>query len=247
MVSKVKVEFYAAKYHSRFGSIFSTGPYVGSLPDASADICILEEPEHLSWFRYPEVGWMDKFKRVVGIMHTNYVEYARQERGLWAVGPVWFLNQVMCRAHCHRVVKLSGALQSFAPHKECVENVHGVRSVFFQIGQRASVGGFSPAREPSREGSGESPQRSAECYFLSKQLWAKGYRLLFDLMEHYRETMVSHSHALFFLQGTLSIIIKSSCHPLLSVVRKKTFLFHELSTSSHFLKIDSSTITTPRR
>ena len=54
---------------------------------------------------------MDKFEYVVGVMHTNYIIYARQERGLWATGPIWLLNQMMCRAQCHKTIKLSGTLQ----------------------------------------------------------------------------------------------------------------------------------------
>jgi len=199
---KLRLEFYHGRYLASYGSIFSTGPYVGSLPEG--DLCILEEPEHLTWFRYAEVGWMDKFKRVVGVMHTNYAVYARQERGLWAVGPVKLLNKISCRAHCHRVVKLSATLQTYARHKECVSNVHGVREAFLEAGHAAMVEGF-PGDKTTREssspapakrmtssgkgGDGGSAVRVADCYFISKQLWAKGYRLLFGLMEHYRKTM----------------------------------------------------------
>ena len=41
----------------------------------------------------------------------------------------------MCRAHCHRVIKLSGTLQVLAPEKELVENVHGVRRAFLESGE----------------------------------------------------------------------------------------------------------------
>jgi digalactosyldiacylglycerol synthase len=124
---KLTVSFYPGRYLSSYGSIFSIGPYLEALP--ATDLCILEEPEHLAWFRYPELGWADKFGWVVGVMHTNYLAYAQEERGAWAVPPVWALNQVCSRAYCHRIVKLSAALQSYAPHKECVSNVHGVRKV----------------------------------------------------------------------------------------------------------------------
>jgi digalactosyldiacylglycerol synthase len=32
----------------------------------------------------------------------------------------------MVRAHCHSVIKLSAALQTYAPEKEVVCNVHGM-------------------------------------------------------------------------------------------------------------------------
>jgi hypothetical protein len=124
---KLTVSFYPGRYLSSYGSIFSIGPYLEGLP--ATDLCILEEPEHLAWFRYPEIGWAEKFGWVVGVMHTNYLAYAQEERGMWAVPFVWALNQLCCRAYCHRVVKLSATLQSYAPHKESVSNVHGVRQV----------------------------------------------------------------------------------------------------------------------
>ena len=58
-------------------------------------------------------------------------------------------------------------------------------------------GDSSPVKSPSstdspQAGSGSVTtrprQRTAQCYFVSKQLWAKGYRLLFELLAHYRAT-----------------------------------------------------------
>ena len=45
------------------------------------DICILEEPEHLNWYREASDSWTDKFKHVVGIIHTNYFAYAQEQPG----------------------------------------------------------------------------------------------------------------------------------------------------------------------
>ena len=89
----------------------------------------------------------------------------------------------MCRAHCHRVIKLSGTLQVLAPEKELVENVHGVRSTFLSIGKElrekleseSDIGVFGPEAPPS-------------VYFIGKLLWSKGIGSLMDLIKYAEET-----------------------------------------------------------
>jgi len=99
---------------------------------------------------------VDKFKHVVGIIHTNYLVYTRSHTGgiikeplLYYVNQGWphrvwfahagckpgidgvsmsFFSPGMCRANCHKIIKLSGALQEFAAEKEEISNVHGVRT-----------------------------------------------------------------------------------------------------------------------
>ena len=34
---------------------------------------------------------------------------------------------VLCQGYCHKIIKLSDALQEFAPEKEVICNVHGQR------------------------------------------------------------------------------------------------------------------------
>lgn len=72
----------------------------------------------------------------------------------------------MCRAYCHKVIKLSNALQEFAPEKEVTSNVHGVREHFLRIGDSALAKGFSKG-----------------AYFVGKLVWPKGLDKLFDLMK----------------------------------------------------------------
>lgn len=88
----LRIIFYPARYHSGLKSIFAMGDICAVLRnhtdgDRLQDaVCILEEPEHLNWYRAPGEGWTKVFNFVVGIVHTNYIEYAgTQFHGLWTV------------------------------------------------------------------------------------------------------------------------------------------------------------------
>jgi len=49
----LQILFYRATYVKSFGSIFPTEDICDLIPDEDADVAILEEPEHLNWFRVP--------------------------------------------------------------------------------------------------------------------------------------------------------------------------------------------------
>ena len=166
---KLDIKFYSGRYHDEFHSIFPMGDITDLIPDDEADICVLEEPEHLNWYRAPfkSKAWTEKFKHVVGIIHTNYLVYARSIQGGFIKEPfLHIVNQGMCRAYCHKIIKLSDALQEFAPTKEVTSNVHGVRDHYLKIGDKVSAHGFSKG-----------------AYFVGKLAWAKGLDILLDFMK----------------------------------------------------------------
>jgi hypothetical protein len=37
------------RYHDEYHSIFPMGDITALIPDEEADVCVLEEPEHLTW------------------------------------------------------------------------------------------------------------------------------------------------------------------------------------------------------
>lgn len=166
----IKLVFYPARYHSGLKSIFAMGDILSLIPNR--DVCVLEEPEHLNWYRAPGTGWTSSFNYVIGIVHTNYKEYASsQYHGLWSAPVIAVMSSAMVRAYCHKVIKLSDVLQTFAPEKESTSNTHGVRSEFLREGQRRAEHG----------GNGRG------VYFIGKLLWAKGFDLMLELQDYYKQ------------------------------------------------------------
>lgn len=259
---KLQILFYPAFYLSSFGSIFPKVDLCNFIPAELVDVAILEEPEHLNWFRTPstvsnsdsemgdsnyesedksigpnvevvvsksegknesgnnpesaksvnvvakdrtaetkdkrrnleksKLGWTHRFRFVVGIVHTNYEEYARQYgigASLIAAPAIGAVSALTIRAHCHKVIKLSDTLPSFAPGKECTCNVHGVRHEFLEEGtvdfkKIFAKGGSDTAPEGYDE--------PASVYFIGKIVWAKGFNLMLELEDVFRKKYGSY-------------------------------------------------------
>lgn len=73
---ELNIQWYTAWQNKVENSIYSMGDITAVVSADDVDICILEEPEHLNWYRAPGESWTKKFKHVVGILHTNYFSYA---------------------------------------------------------------------------------------------------------------------------------------------------------------------------
>jgi glycosyltransferase involved in cell wall biosynthesis len=207
--------FYPARYHSGLGSVFAMGDIISLLPPHELDVCLLEEPEHVNWFRAPGDGWTKRYKYVVGIVHTNYQQYANAHySGLWTAPAISLISSAMVRAYCHKVIKLSDVLQTFAPEKESTSNVHGVRGDFLPPMTSMILGmplddddddgnhvvtletttvsaptatKVSTTTHDNEEEEEEDASNTQRIYFIGKLLWAKGLDLLLELEEYTKE------------------------------------------------------------
>ena len=266
----LKIIFYPAFYLAGFGSIFPKVDLCNFIPPNLVDVAILEEPEHLNWFRMPsspednidvdetmdesdlnheakpsafgesggfgqkieitinsskekdesehddavkpvrvvandhsrhknkkqslekaKLGWTHRFRFVVGIVHTNYEAYARQYgigASLIAAPAIGAVSALTIRAYCHKVIKLSDTLPSFAPGKEVTCNVHGVRREFLEGTVDFNALSAERSNGTSNEGM-DSPTKDDEpaaVYFIGKLVWAKGFDIMLELQDIFR-------------------------------------------------------------
>uniref|UniRef100_A0A7S3JNK5 digalactosyldiacylglycerol synthase n=1 Tax=Aureoumbra lagunensis TaxID=44058 RepID=A0A7S3JNK5_9STRA len=174
----MKLAFYDAHLHKPHNSLYAMGETVEQIESLERfsllednftankmnitsalylpQIIVLEEPEHLNWYAYrngAQSAWR-RFPFVIGIIHTNYVVYARTE----SVSRIKWINKIlqpifgslkayatlgisrwMCAAHTHAIIRLSHSLPKLsAPHDD-VSNVHGVRSIFLDTGYAKAI------------------------------------------------------------------------------------------------------------
>jgi len=181
----IRILFYPARYHSKLSSIFAMGDLCEfivthhNLTICRKDaVCILEEPEHVHFYRAQH--WRDHFSFVSGVIHTNYRAYAESATlaGSFITGPlIGTISSWLVRAYCDKVIKLSPVLQSFdCPEREVISNVHGIRQEFIDEGtQRAQR-----AKDSNDKKNGD------KIYFVGKLLWAKGLDKLLELEAFYR-------------------------------------------------------------
>ncbi|CAI5472076.1 unnamed protein product [Closterium sp. Yama58-4] len=164
-----RIAFYDAWYDPRKGSIFplDRSDVTECVPDEELDVAVLEEPEHLCWYHMVGPKWRTRFPLSIGIAHTNYTEYIKRDLIYGGPRTAAFLlvySWLVARANCHRVIRLSGAVQPFCDSIVC--NVHGVSPQFL-------------------DESHVTPPHATGVYFVGKVLWGKGYQELCDLMRHH--------------------------------------------------------------
>uniref|UniRef100_A0A7N0UUL4 Digalactosyldiacylglycerol synthase 1, chloroplastic n=1 Tax=Kalanchoe fedtschenkoi TaxID=63787 RepID=A0A7N0UUL4_KALFE len=171
-----RISFYPGKFSRERRSIIPAGDTTQFISSKDADIAILEEPEHLNWYHHGK-RWTDKFNHVVGVVHTNYLEYIKREKnGAVQAFLVKHINNWVTRAYCDKVLRLSAATQDLP--KSVICNVHGVNPKFLKIGEKVAA---------ERELGQQTFSKGA--YFLGKMVWAKGYRELIDLLAKHKKEL----------------------------------------------------------
>ncbi|XP_076917615.1 digalactosyldiacylglycerol synthase 1, chloroplastic-like [Bidens hawaiensis] len=169
-----KISFYPGKFQKERRSIIPAGDTSQFISSKDADIAILEEPEHLNWYHHGK-RWTDKFNHVVGVVHTNYLEYIKREKnGALQAFFVKHINNWVTRAYCDKVLRLSAATQDLP--KSVICNVHGVNPKFLEIGEKMAA-------------DKEEQKFSKGAYFLGKMVWAKGYWELIDLLAKQKQDL----------------------------------------------------------
>lgn len=106
-IKNIQSIVYEQKFVSQFSlhkrSILALGDITEVIPDEEADVAVLEEPEHLTWYHHGKT-WKLKFRQVIGVVHTNYLEYVRREKnGLIQAFLLKHVNNWVVYTYCHRV------------------------------------------------------------------------------------------------------------------------------------------------
>ncbi|RZS23971.1 hypothetical protein BHM03_00056987, partial [Ensete ventricosum] len=113
VISGFKITFYPGKFSKEKRSILPVGDITETIPDEVADIAILEEPEHLTWYHHGR-RWKTKFRKVIGVVHTNYLEYVKREKnGQIQAFLLKYVNSWVIQIYCHKVSMLQESCLSF--------------------------------------------------------------------------------------------------------------------------------------
>lgn len=169
--------FYPGKFATDKRSILAVGDISEIIPNEDSDVAILEEPEHLTWYHHGK-RWKSKFRLVIGIIHTNYLEYVRREKnGRLQAFLLKHVNTWVVGIYCHKVIRLSAATQDY--QKSIICNVHGVNPKFLEIGNK----------KLEQQQNGEQAFTKG-AYYIGKMVWSKGYKELLKLLRDHQKELI---------------------------------------------------------
>jgi digalactosyldiacylglycerol synthase len=94
-----------------------------------SDYIILEEPEHLLWFK-PQQNFKRMTNVVIGIIHTNYLFYIRNSNLRFVLWLIKLYSRILLKFKCSKIIHLSSVTKEIFP-AGMVLALNGVRDEFF--------------------------------------------------------------------------------------------------------------------
>ncbi|CAN6301423.1 unnamed protein product [Urochloa humidicola] len=200
VLPRFDIKFYPGKFSTEKRSILPVGDISDAISDDKADIAVLEEPEHLTWYHHGR-RWKTKFQKVIGVVHTNYLEYVKREKnGYISAFILKHINSWVTDIYCHKVIRLSAATQDVPRSVIC--NVHGVNPKFIEIGKLKHQQ-LCHKEQAFFKGA----------YYIGKMVWSKGYTELLQLL-HNHQTELSGLKMELYGSGEDSDEVKASAKRL---------------------------------
>jgi hypothetical protein len=208
----MKILFYKSSYLDLFGSIFPTVDICSLIPDEEADVAILEEPEHLNWFRVPakiktnEQDNKDSTEEEKDKATTEAEKIAIEKAELgWAVkfkhvvGILHTNYSAYMRQYSMGTSFVAasalGALSSVVVRAYC-HRVIRLSATLPELDEAKEITSnvhgvrteFLEPPQPVTPGSGEKDDFVPNSiYFIGKLIWAKGFDKMLQVQEGYRE------------------------------------------------------------
>jgi len=214
--ANLKIEFYESAYHDAFGSIFPSVDICGLIPTEEADICILEEPEHLNWFRIPHVmkrpSTMEKVKAELNSVNDDTEHSSRsnatanelhgdKEQLGWAYKFRHVVGILHTNYGAYMTQYSIGTSVIAAPAITIMSSIV-VRAYCHKVIRLSDVlpslapnkevtcnvhGVRSEFLDPPQCNEGGSDEELASVYFIGKLIWAKGFDKLLEMQEIFKQ------------------------------------------------------------
>lgn len=211
----LRIIFYLGKYSQSFGSIFPMVDICEMIPDEDADVAILEEPEHLNWFRAPpakEVArkWKIKAKQIkftvpklekgIGWSESDghglgWTIKFRHVVGILHTNYTAYIKQYGIGASIIAAPAL-GMLSSIVTRAYC-HRVIRLSAVLPSLAPSKEITSnvhgvraeFLLPSEPESTANANATKKTkpAKIYFIGKLMWAKGFDKLLLIQDLFRE------------------------------------------------------------
>lgn len=211
----LNILFYSAVYQKSFGSIFPTVDICSLIPDNEADVAILDEPEHLNWFRAPPPdkaqiqqaagelkaeGGTDSDNDSIALnMKRGKDEYGWAFKFRWVVGILHtnysaYMTQYAIGTSIIAAPAI-GVLSSIVVRAYC-HRVIRLSAVLPTLAPNKEVtcnvhGVRAEFLEQTNAETAASTDETdnappASIYFIGKVMWAKGFDKVLEIQDHFR-------------------------------------------------------------